>query len=323
MSQTTPSSSRPVSPAGPIFALGAYLIWGFFPIFWKLFSPYSAWIVLAHRILWALPFTAMVLLLWRQGAAVRAAFGSVRQIALLMLSGALIATNWVVFIWGATHGQVLGVSLGYYLTPLAGVVFGLVLFGERLNRLQWTAVALATVGVGNQIHMLGHLPWVSLGTGLSFAAYGAVRKLLRVDSIPGLFVECLLLSPAAVGVLWWGRCHGLGVFGPAAPTMSVLLILGGAVTAIPLLLFVAAAKRLTMTTLGLLFYLTPTMQFFLGWAVYRESLPPRGLLTFALIWIGLAIFSLDRRRVARRQDGTGTPWQGGSGVHAQPETKRN
>ncbi|MEA3290827.1 MAG: EamA family transporter RarD [Pseudomonadota bacterium] len=281
---------------GYLLALGAYVGWGLFPLYWKQLAHVAPEEVLVHRLLWSLPFVAIVILLSRNWPLVVNVLRKKRQVGFLTLSAILISINWGVYIWAVANNQVVGASMGYFLTPLLHVLLGLLVFDERLNRGQWLAVALAFAGVTWQIVRLGELPWVGLTVGFSFALYGMLRKKVAADSATGLFIETLLLFPFGLGLVFWWHRQGTGSFLHIDTSTDLLLILGGAVTAIPLLLFAAGARRLPLATMGLLFYLTPTMQFLIGVLVYDEPLERARLYGFALIWAGLLVYTFSLRQ---------------------------
>lgn len=283
--------------AGFAFALGAFTIWGLFPVYWKLLGHVDTLEILAHRVSWSVPFIAVVILARRHGAVVLEVLRRPRELALLAATAALISINWGIYIWAVAEERVVEASMGYFLTPLINVVFGLAMFRERLAGAQWLAVAIAACGVGALIFVHGTLPWVALALGMSFAAYGALRKKARSDSITGLLIETLLVSPLAWGYL---LLTPGGAFGTVSLSTNLLLIGAGAVTATPLLLFVAAARRLHYSTVGLVFYLTPSMQFVLGVFVYGEPLRSAELFAFACIWTALALFASHGFVTARR-----------------------
>ncbi|TCS64809.1 EamA family transporter RarD [Varunaivibrio sulfuroxidans] len=284
---------------GGVFALSAFSIWGFFPLFFKLFEGVSAFDVLAHRVVWSVLFVSLALLMRRRW---RTAAGHVRdwkKVRGSLLSGLAIAANWGIFIWAVGHDQVLEGSLGYFINPLVSVILAVIFLGERLRPWQWFSVALAGVGVFNMVVSFGAVPWVALSLALTFGSYGLLRKIAPVNSLDGLFLETLFLSPMAVAYLVWLAIHGEGAFvlgnGPwgGLSSMDVFLILSGVVTALPLLLFARAAKLIRLSTLGLVQYLVPTLQFSLAVFVFKEPFGADHLITFVLIWVALAIFSID------------------------------
>ncbi len=275
----------------------AFLIWGFVPIYWKAVSAIPAREMIAYRVLWALPFLAL-LLLWRGGwRRVRATLKRPRVLAVLAGSAALIAVNWFLFIEAVNDGQIMQTSLGYYINPLVNVLLGFALLGERLRRLQLIAVLLAGAGVAVLVFQAGEVPLIALALAITFGLYGLVRKLVPIDALPGLFFEVIILLPFAL--LWLGvRVASEGI-ADVGWGVWLLLPLAGLITALPLSWFAYGARRLTLTTVGLLQFLAPTGQFLLAILVYDEAFTTAHLITFALIWAGLALYVIDLRRRPR------------------------
>ncbi len=286
--------------AGYAFAVAAYVIWGLFPIYWKWLVHVDALEILAHRVFWTVPFTTVVLVMIKRWRTVYPTVRDRKQLRLLIFSTCLISINWGVYIWAVNHDRVVQASLGYFLTPLLSVALGVIFFHERLRQWQWIAVLLALAGVVNQLVFSQTPSWVSLSVGLSFAGYGALRKLVSCDSATGLLVETALLAPLAAAWMWWLDASGNAAFMHSGWTTDLLLIFGGVMTGTPLLLYVAGAKRLPLATMGLVFYLTPTLQFLLGVFVYDEPVGTAQTITFGLIWTGLAVHVLEGRLHARR-----------------------
>lgn len=297
------------SASGLAFALAAYLIWGMFPLYFKLLGHVDPVEVLAHRILWTMPLVAVVLCVGWQWRVVAFAFRDRRLLVLLTCSALLIALNWGVYIWAVTNERILDASLGYYLTPLVSVALGIVVFGERLRPWQWVAIGLAAVGILQLLVVEGVLPWVGLVVAMSFGLYGALRKQLAVESAAGLFIETVLLMPLALVWVFWIAAQQSGAFLTEGLSTSLLLAGAGVATAVPLLFYVAGARRLRLSTMGVLFYLTPSIQFLLGTLLYGEPLSAARLLTFALIWSGLLIHFAEGRlhERGRRPEGRELP----------------
>jgi chloramphenicol-sensitive protein RarD len=277
----------PETRTGLTAGLAAYLLWGLLPLYLKLLTGIPAADVLANRILWSLLLIAAIMAVTRGGARLRAVLAQPRLVLLLLTSAVLIALNWLIYTWAVLNGHVLDTSLGYFINPLISIVFGVVLLHERLAPAQWLAVGLAATGVAVIAIANGALPLVSLGVALSFALYGLVRKFASVDAITGLLVETIFTTPVALG---WLLTRPGGLFG-RPPETELLLIAGGALTALPLLLFGVATRWLKLSTIGLMQYIAPTMVFLLAVFVFGESLSTSRLLAFALIWIGLAIYT--------------------------------
>ncbi|HST35674.1 MAG TPA: EamA family transporter RarD [Allosphingosinicella sp.] len=293
------SSDHGVHRAGLLYGLAAYLCWGVMPLYFKLLTAVPATEIVGHRIIWSVLFLALLATLWRRWGAIRAAVTTSRVLITLMLTAVLIAVNWLVYIYSVVSGHVLAGSLGYYLNPLVNVLLGVALLKERLSRGQMLAVALAGTGVAVLAAGAGGDLWISLTLAFSFGLYGFLRKIAPVDSLEGLSVETALLAPLALGWILWLGAQGAGGLGHYAMGTNLLLILGGAVTAIPLLLFTAAAKRLPYSTLGFLQYLAPSLQFLLAVLVFGETLTTAHLICFGAIWTALAIFAFEGLRQGR------------------------
>lgn len=292
---------RPVSTVGVASALGAYAMWGMFPLYFKAVAGVPAVEVLCHRIVWSALLTALLITLLRRWRAVLVVLGNRRAATTLAVSAAVISLNWGVFIWAVGHDRVLEASLGYFINPLVSVLLGVAFLHERLRSLQWAAVGLAAVGVVWQVIAMGVVPWVSLTLALSFGAYGLLRKVVAADSLVGLFVETAMITPLGLGWLLMLAAEGTGAFAAGDPTITALLAASGAITAAPLILFVAGARRIRLSTLGLLQYLVPTCHFALAVFVFDEPFTADRLVTFAFIWAALAVFTWDAHR--RRETG--------------------
>jgi chloramphenicol-sensitive protein RarD len=292
---------------GVLAGLSAYLMWGLFPLYFPLLEPAGGLEIVAHRVVWSLLFIGLLLTVLRGWAQVRAAFADRRTLGVLALAAALIVANWLVFVYGVNSGHVVETSLGYFINPLVSVLLGVVVFGERLRRLQWVAVGTATVAVVVLTVDYGRPPWIALALAGTFGLYGLMKKLVRVEAAPGLFVEtALVLLPALVviGVL---EARGTAAFGSAGAGNALLLVGSGVATAIPLLLFAAAARRVPLSTVGLLQYVNPLMQLVIAVFVFHEPLPPARLAGFAIVWIALAVFTLDSLRTAHGNRRTAEP----------------
>lgn len=296
------TASPDKQPSGLPAALGAYTIWGILPVYIMLFSSVPPVEFVGWRIIWTLPLCLIIVAFRRQFGEIARAFASPRMMLALLASAALIAINWFVYTWAIMQNQVYAASLGYYLNPLLNVLLGTLLLGERLSRLQWLAVAVAALAVA--ILSAGALTtlWISLTLALSFGLYGVVRKQLDVGALPGLTIETMILIPVAVGiVLWYGFTPEGSAFGRDLQ-VSGLLVVSGVVTAIPLLLFAIAARRMPYSTLGFIQYLAPTLVFLQGLFIFGQQLRTVQLGSFLLIWTAVAIFVADllwRTRKAR------------------------
>lgn len=276
-------------------ALIAYFLWGFFPIYFKLVAAVPPLEVLAHRIVWAVPFGLAVILLRRQWPDVGAALGDRRRLGWLALAAVVIAVNWLVYIYAVQTEHIFQASLGYYINPLLYVVIGVVFFRERLRRPQTAAVLLAAAGVAVLTASGGEFPAIALTLAVSFTIYGVIRSRVAIGGMPGLFIETLLLLPIAASYLVWLIDSGGSVFRPEAPGVSVTLLLAGPLTVLPLLCFALAARRLKFSTIGILQFISPTLQFLIGIA-YGEPLTAAHVVCFALIWTAVLVFSWDAWR---------------------------
>lgn len=282
-------------------ALGAYLIWGFLPLYLILVQSVPAFEFVGWRIIWTLPLCLLIVAVRRQFPELLAALKFPRSLLALLASSVLIGINWFVYIWAIMEGEVYATSIGYYLNPLVNVLLGTLVLGERLSRRQWIAVAIAAVAVALLAAGAVTSLWISLTLGFSFALYGLVRKQVAVGSLPGLTIESAILLPVAAGIAAW---YAAGPEGSAFGQdwwMSGLIIFSGVVTAIPLLLFAIAARRMDYSTLGFIQYLSPTIVFFLGLFVFHQPLAPAKLASFVLIWVAVGVFVWDllaKRRAA-------------------------
>ena len=284
-----------------LFGVGAYASWGLFPAFFPLLRPASAFEILAHRIVWCLALMVVVITVVRRLGDIRRITG--RTWLLLTLASALISVNWVIYIYAVNNGHVVDAALGYFINPLVTVALGLLVFRERLNRAQFAALAIAVIAVVVLTVEVGAPPVIGLGLALSFGLYGAIKKVVPVDPRVSVGIEAGLAAPFAVGYLVVLQVTGQATFTDHGPGHVVLMILSGVFTAVPLLLFAAAAQRLPLVTMGLLFYLTPAMQLTWGVFVGHEPMPPARWLGFALTWVALAVFTADalwRASVDRR-----------------------
>ncbi|MGN6110529.1 MAG: EamA family transporter RarD [Kofleriaceae bacterium] len=278
----------------------AYLLWGLVAAYWKLLAEVDPVELIAHRALWGLVAFVGLLIAAGRWTAFREALSDLRLVGIMALSGALLAVNWGVFVAATTSGHLLDASLGYFINPLVSIALGTLVLGERLRRLQWLAIALAFAGVALLTWRAGRVPWIALVLAGTFGAYGLVRKTARVDALVGSAIETVLMAPIALLYL---VAIGGGAIGQAGATTIALMAGTGVITAVPLVLFTSAARRLPLSTVGFLQYLAPTGQFLLAVVAFGEPLARDRLLAFGLIWIGLAVFSLDLFRAARRPAG--------------------
>ncbi|MEA3054282.1 MAG: chloramphenicol-sensitive protein RarD [Sphingomonadales bacterium] len=278
--------------------LGAYSLWGVLPLYFKAMAQVRPTEIVAHRILWSLVFLGALATVWKRWPGIRTGLATRRVALTLVVTAALIGVNWLVYIYAVVSGHVLEGSLGYYLNPLVNVLLGVFLLKEKLSLLQKGATFLAAAGVAILAFGAGGAIWISLTLAASFALYGFLRKVAPVESLEGLWIETLFLAPLALFWVLWLAAAGDSAF-LVSRTTDLLLIVGGAVTAIPLLLFTAAAKRLPYSTLGFLQYVAPSLQFLLAVLVFGESLTTAHIVCFAAIWVALAIFVGEGLRVGR------------------------
>ena len=293
---------------GILSAALAYVIWGLFPLYFKLLSDIAPLEVLVHRVLWSLLFLLAVLAVRRQWDWLKQARSQPRLLGVSAISATLLSVNWLTYIWSVTNGHVIEASLGYFITPLVNVLLGYSVLHERPRKAQWAALALATLGVLWLALQGGRFPWIALVLACTFGGYGLMRKIAPLGPLEGLTLETMLLTPLALGLGAWGLWKGLGGF-PAPSTLTNALLIGiGPVTAIPLLLFAAGARRISMSTLGLLQYLGPSIQFVLGLWLFKEPFSSSRAVGFGLIWTALVIYTFEAWRFNR-----GSPAQASAG----------
>lgn len=279
--------------SGIFYALGANLCWSLFSIYFKALESIAPLEILLHRMVWSLLFIAGLLVVIGRRDWLRPALKSRRNLSTFVCSAALLAINWFLYIWAVNVGRVVDASLGYFINPLVNVLLGVLFLHECLRPGQWIAIAIAMAGVLWFTLKLGELPWISLMLAFSFGAYGLIRKTASLGAIEGLAMETLLLFPLAATALLWLISQGQSGFVEASPGIRTLLVLAGPVTSIPLLLFAAGARRLTLTQLGLLQYINPTIQLMLGVWLWHEPFSPARLAGFALIWSALLIYTIE------------------------------
>ncbi|MEM8770391.1 MAG: EamA family transporter RarD [Pseudomonadota bacterium] len=287
---------------GLIAAIAAYTFWGGMPIYLKAVSDALTSEILVHRIIWSVPFGALILAMRKQWRETLKAFMDIKVIVILAISALAISLNWLTYIWAVVNDRILEASLGYYINPLMYVAAGVILFGEKLRAAQIIAVALATIGVLVLTIGVGVFPWISILLAVLFTIYGYIRKTAPVGAMPGLFIETVLLTPFAVVYLFVLMSAGTAAFLQQSAGLDILLVLAGPVTVIPLVLFAVSTRILTLTTVGFLQYIGPTIQFILG-LYYGEPFALAHALCFGLIWSGLAVFSIDAVRASRSAAG--------------------
>jgi chloramphenicol-sensitive protein RarD len=288
----SPASVRTDS-RGLAAAATAFLIWGLLPLYLKALQSVPVLQVTAHRLVWGCAFAFAWLTLRKELGQVRSALRNPITRWRLCASAALISINWITYVWGIAANRVVETSLGYFINPLVNVLLGVVILGERLNIAQWTAVAIAAAGVSYLTWSAGHLPWISLTLAFSFGLYGLVRKLVQVDSLAGFGSETLLLFPIGLGYLVWCEWAGVGSAGQNGAGLNLFLVLGGPLTAIPLVLFAFGARRIPYSTVGLLQYIGPTIQLILAVLVFKEPFRGPRVVGFILIWTALAVYAID------------------------------
>ena len=293
--ESTPSAQHPRT--GFALGLGAYALWGVLPVYFKIIEVLPATDIVAHRVIWSIPFLAVLILLSRGWPKVQQAIRSRRTVAMLTATAALIGANWLLYVHAVTSGHILAASFGYYLNPLANVLLGRFVLHEKLNRLQWTAVAIAVAGISVLAAGALSLLWLSLALCVTFALYGLLRKIVAADAVTGLAIETLILFPLAIFWFAWRHSQGAAIMG-TTEMLTTLLLLAGVVSTTPLLLFTAAAKRLQYSTLGMLQFIAPTLQFLIAVA-YGEPLKTAHFIAFPAIWIALGLYVTPLLRAPR------------------------
>lgn len=286
---------------GFLSGVAAYLIWGAFPLYWPLLKPAGAIEILSHRVTWSVLTMALVLLAAHRLPQLKAIYADARKRRLLTLAAVVIACNWGTYIWGVNHHRVVETSLGYFINPLVTVLMGVLILGERLRRLQWIALGVAAIAVIGLAIDYGRPPWVALILAFSFGTYGLAKKQAGVEAVESLTFETIVLAPVAVGYLIWIGVKGESHFFGHGLGHTGLLVLTGVVTAVPLLFFGAAAIRVPMTTLGLLQYLAPVLQFLLGVTLLDEHMSAARWAGFVLVWVALVLFTVDSLGRRRRE----------------------
>jgi chloramphenicol-sensitive protein RarD len=285
--------------AGIAAALGAYILWGFLPILFRMLDGVPSALIVAERTLWSLLLVGIILFVTRRLDEVWAALRDRRKVALMALSALLLAGNWLLYVWSVETNQVLEASFGYFINPLVNVALGMVLLGERQNRMQTLAIAIAVIAIALQAIGLGSVPYIALGLAFSFGFYGYFRKTAGVGSTPGLFAETLMIAPLGLAyIVFLTATTGAGPH--ADPTTMLLLMLTGPATAVPLMMFAFAIQRLRMTTIGMFQYIAPSLQFLVAIFLFGETLNATRLISFGLIWVSLIIFTADSFNQRRR-----------------------
>lgn len=287
------ATNYPIMKFGMLYAASAYVIWGLFPLYFKILQSVSPLHILIHRVIWSLAFLVIVLALRRQWSWVNNVVRRPKVLAGFAASALLLSANWFLYIWAVNQGRIVDASLGYFMTPLVNVLLGFALLHERLRAIQWGAIGLAVMGVAWLTWLGGSLPWISLILALSFGTYGLLRKTAALGALEGLTLESAMMFPAAVMYLGWLTAQGQNSFSDTPLTLQIMLIASGPITAIPLLLFASGARRIPLSLLGLMQYVTPSLQLLLGVWLYHEPFGSMRLIGFVLIWSGLAVFSAE------------------------------
>lgn len=294
-------SKRSEHSLGLLFGVGSYILWGLFPLYWPLLQPASPLEIVSHRAVWTLVFCLIVLALAKQLHSTIAIVKKPKIMAALFLTTILVSINWLTYIWATNNGHVVEAALGYYINPLIIIAFGVLLLREKMRPLQWLAVGIAVVGVAILTFDYGRLPWIAIALALSWGTYGLVKKKLDLGALEGLTIETLIsLIPYAGYLIYLGN-QGTGQFGQSTG-LTILLISAGAVTAIPLLLFNGSTTRLPYSTIGLLQYIAPTIQFAIGVWVLHEDMPVARWIGFLVIWLALTALAIDLVRSSRTVD---------------------
>ena len=278
---------------GILYGIGAYVLWGFFPIYWKFLHDVPALQVIGHRIGWSFILLALYILLTGQWDAFRSAAFNWRTIGIYSIAGVLLTFNWLIYVWGVNEGFIVETSLGYFINPLLSVSLGVLFLRERLRPMQWVPVGLAAIGVGYLTFVYGRLPWIALSLAFTFGFYGFVKKLSPLGSLHGLTLETGIVFPVALIYLAIVGINGSGAFLHDGTFVDVLLIGAGLVTTVPLLMFASAAKQIPLTVVGLLQYIAPTLQFLIGVFVYKEPFDLAHFIGFAIVWVALVIFAVE------------------------------
>ncbi len=278
---------------GILYGIGAYALWGFFPIYWKLLHQVSALQVIGHRISWSFVLLIIVILLTKQWKDFRSAALTPKTIGIYSIAAVLLTINWLVYVWGVNAGFIVETSLGYFINPLLSVLLGVIFLRERLRPVQWVPVVLAAAGVIYLTVVYGRLPWIALSLAFSFGFYGFVKKLAPLGSLYGLTLETGIVFPIALIYLAWVESNGTGAFLHQSGLTDFLLIGAGAVTTIPLLMFASAARQIPLTVVGLLQYIAPTLQFLIGVFIYKEPFDQSHLIGFGIVWLALIVFWIE------------------------------
>lgn len=284
---------------GMLAAMTAFCMWGVLPLYWKQIDFMASSSIVAHRTIWCMVILGVIMLTRRETQAFLRQFKSPRAIGWLLLSGSLLAANWILYVWATLNERILESSLGYYLNPFFNMLFGALWFGERHNRMQGLAITMALCGVVIQIPGIGGFPWVAITLAITFSLYAVIKKLGAPSSRAGLTAESTLLAPLAIGWLCWHESSLAGAFGGSWAN-ALWLVGTGLATTLPLLFFGYAARNIRLTTLGMIQFIGPSLQLVIGWQIYHEPMPTTRLFSFALIWLAIALYVIDGMRRKNR-----------------------
>ncbi len=288
-----PDGEKEMKNNGPWYAVAAYLLWGFMPIYLKQLQDVPAVQILLHRVVWSFLFLALIILLRREGHTLLQALRNRKVVRIYFLAAVLLAANWLAYIWGVNSSQIVETSLGYYINPLVSVSLSVIFLKERLRVFQWASIGLAAVGVLYLTLQYGRLPWLALIIAGTFGLYGLMKKLAPLGSLHGLTMETAVMFLPALGILLWIETTGSGAMADLSTVKLIILACIGVVTAVPLLFFASAARRIPLSLMGILQYLSPTTQFLLGIMVYNEPFSYQRLIGFAFVWMALLFFWLE------------------------------
>jgi len=275
---------------GVLYGIGAYVLWGFFPIYWKVLHQVSAFQVIGHRIGWSFIVLIFFIVITRQWQEFRSVASNAKTIGIYAIAGVLLSINWLIYVWGVNADFIVETSLGYFINPLLSVLLGVLFLRERLRSAQWIPVVLAAIGVIYLTVVYGRLPWIALSLAFSFGFYGLVKKLAPLGSLYGLTLETAIVFPIALVYLIFVEINGAGAFLHNSMRIDLFLAGSGIVTTIPLLMFASAAKQIPLTMVGILQYIAPTLQFLIGVFIYKEPFDQAHLIGFGIVWIALIVF---------------------------------
>lgn len=287
--------------SGIVYAIMAYLLWGFFPIFWKVIKFIPPYEILCHRIIWSFVFLSVILTYKKNWKWLKEVFSQKKTLMIYTVSSLLLALNWMLYVWAVNSGYIIEASLGYFINPLFSIFLGVVFLKERPRKWQWIAFGIAGIGVLYLTFVHGSLPWIGLSLAFTFGIYGLLRKTDSLNSIEGLTMSTMMLFIPALIFLLFREFSGIGSFGHIDLKFNLMLIMAGFVTSLPLIFFASAAKRIALSSLGILQYIAPILQFCVGYFLYKESLDPNKLIGFVFVWIALMIYTaesiIERRKM--------------------------